>query len=55
MGFPVSPVIANIYIEYFEGLTLGPPYPIPTPWWKRYVDDVICITKRPDGHPVQPY
>ena len=19
--------------------------PHPTPWWKRYVDDVICITK----------
>ena len=20
--------------------------PMPTPWWKRYVDDVICITKK---------
>ena len=39
MGSPVSPVIANIYMEYFEELTLGPQCPIPTPWWKRYVDD----------------
>ena len=42
---PVSPVIANIYMEYFEELALGPKCPIPTPWWKRYVDVVICITK----------
>ena len=24
MSLPVSPVIASIYIEYFEGLALGP-------------------------------
>ena len=46
MGSPVSPVIANIYIEYFEELALGPQFPIPTPLQKRYVDDVICITKK---------
>ena len=55
MGTPVSPVISNIYIDYFEELALGPQCPIPTPWWKRYVDDVICITKKdPSGHPIQP-
>ena len=46
MGSPVSPVIANIHIEYFEELVLGPQCLIPTPWQKRYVDDVICITKK---------
>ena len=46
MGSPVSPVIANIYMEYFEELELGTQCPIPTPWGKRYVDDVICITKK---------
>ena len=46
MGSPVSPVIANIYMEYFEELALEPQCPIPTPWWKRYVHDVICITKK---------
>ena len=56
MGSPVSPVIANIYMEYFEELVLGPQCPIPTPWWKRYVHDAIYITKtRPDGHHVQSY
>ena len=45
MGSAVSPVIANIYIEYFEELALGPQCPITTQWWKRYVDYVICITK----------
>ena len=44
MGYPVSPVIANIYMEYFEELAMGPQCLIPTPWWKRYVDDEICIT-----------
>ena len=46
MGSPVSPVIVNIYIKYFEELALGPQCPIPTTWCKRYVDDVICITKK---------
>ena len=46
MGSPASPVIANIYMEFFEELALGPQCPIPTPWWKRYVDDVIFITKK---------
>ena len=46
MGSPVSPVIANIYMKYFVELALGPQCPTPTPWWKRYVDDVICITKK---------
>ena len=46
MGSPVSPFIANIYLGHFEELTLGPQCPILTPWQKRYVDDVVCITKK---------
>ena len=33
-------------MEYFEELALGQQCSISTPWWKRYVDDVICITKK---------
>ena len=43
MGSPVSPVIVNIYMEYFEEMVLGPQCSIPTPWCKRYVDYVISI------------
>ena len=31
MGSYVSPVITNIYMEYFEEMALGPQCPIPTP------------------------
>ena len=40
MGSPVSPVIANIYIEHFESLAI-PSSPTLIKWWFRYVDDVI--------------
>ena len=33
-------------MEYFEELALGPQCPVFTPWWKRYVGDVICIIKK---------
>ena len=56
MGYPISSVIANIYMEYFKKLALGPQCPITTPCWKRSVDHVICITKKDqvDIH-VRPY
>ena len=40
MGSPCSPVVDNIYMEYFKYLALGPELPIPIKEWKRYVDDV---------------
>ena len=46
MGSSVTPVTANKHMEHFEDSALGPLCPFPTPWWKRYVDDVICIVKR---------
>ena len=48
MGSPCSPVVANIYMEYFEYMALGPELPLPIREWKRYVDDVFCII--PKGH-----
>ena len=43
MGSPCSPVVANIYMEYFKDLVLGPELPIPIKEWKRYVDDIFSI------------
>ena len=43
MGSPCFPVVANIYMEYFENLALGPELPVPVKDWKRYVDDVFSI------------
>ena len=43
MGSPCSPVVANIYMKYFEDLALGPELPIPIKVWKRYVDDIFSI------------
>ena len=43
MGSPCSPVVANIYVEYFENLALGPKLPVSVKDWKRYVDDVFSI------------
>ena len=49
IGFPISPVIANIYMEYFEEIALGLKCPFPTLWLKGYVDDVISIVKKVDA------
>ena len=42
MGSPCSPVVANIYMEYFEKRALGPELPVSFTinTWLRYVDDV---------------
>ena len=44
MGSPVYPVIANIYMEYFESLAIFSS-PILIKWWFRSVDDVHRATR----------
>ena len=45
MGSPVSPIIANIYMEYFESLAI-PSSPTLIKWLFRYVDDVHSATRK---------
>ena len=33
-------------MEYFEEIAQGPQYSIPTPWWKRYVNDIISVVTK---------
>ena len=42
MGSPVSPIIANIYMEHFEQLALES-YQNPPKIWYRYVDDTFAV------------
>ena len=45
MGSPVSAVVANLYMKFFEELALDTTPVKPRPW-KRYVDDTCCIVKK---------
>ena len=45
MGSPVSTVIANIYMEYFESLAIPLSLTL-IKWWFRYVDDVHSTTRK---------
>ena len=45
MGSPVSPIVANLYMEYLEQKALSTaPHPTPR-FWGRYVDDTFVIHK----------
>ena len=52
MCSPVSPVIANIYMEYFESLAI-PSSPTLIKWWFRNVDDVHSATRKDQGNKLQ--
>ena len=47
MGSPVSAVVANLYMEFFEGLALNAA-PARPRIWKRYVDDTFSVMKKSD-------
>jgi retron-type reverse transcriptase len=40
MGSPVSPIVANLFMEWFEKLAIRT-FPYEIVIWKRYVDDTI--------------
>ena len=42
MGSPLSPVLANLYIEYFKEMALGSTSLKPS-MWLRYVDDIHSL------------
>ena len=44
MGSPVSPIVANLYMEYFEAKS-SKHCPPPPKFWCRYVDDTFVIHK----------
>ena len=44
MGSPVSPIVANLYMEYLEQKALSTA-PHPPRFWHRYVDDTFVIHK----------
>ena len=54
LGSPVSPVIANIYMEHFEFLAI-PTSPTFIKWWFMYVDNVHSATKKNPVNKLQNY
>jgi hypothetical protein len=44
MGSPVSPIIANLFMEHFERLALST-FAFPLKFYGRYVDDTMVILK----------
>ena len=45
MGSPVSAIVANLYMEFFEKLAISTS-PVKPRIWKRYVDDIYCIIEK---------
>ena len=52
MGSLVSPVIANIYMEYSESLAI-PSSPTSIKWWFRCIDDVHSVTRKDQVNQLQ--
>ena len=52
MGSPVSPVIADIYMEYLESLAILTS-PKLIKWWFRYVDDVPSAIRKDQVNKMQ--
>ena len=47
MGSPLSPVLANLYMESFEEIALGPTS-LKLSMWVRYVDDTFILKPHQD-------
>ena len=45
MGFPISPIVANIFMEDFENRALATS-PCTPKIWKRFVDDAFTVIKK---------
>ena len=45
MGYPISPIIANLFMEDLETGALNTSQHPPS-LWKRYVDDTLTIIKK---------
>ena len=50
MGSPISPIVANLFMEDLEVKALSTA-PTPPTLWKRFVDDTFIIIK---NHPKNP-
>ncbi len=46
MGFPVSPIVSNLFLETFESKALAT-FPHLAKFWGRYVDDTFIFIKLP--------
>ena len=51
MGSPVSAIVVNLYMEFFEELALESAPSRPR-FWKRYVDDTCCIMQKGEVEPL---
>ena len=50
MGSPVSPIVANLFMEDYKGKALDA-YQDPPKYWGRYVDDALAVIKTANIEP----
>ena len=50
MGSPVSPIVANLFMEDYEGKALEG-YEDPPKYWGRYIDDALAVIKTANIEP----